>query len=87
MGNYNGVHSSCKLLLSTKIIKEKHVSLENFKLVSQQYRTWSDCMDVQDGLALYWQQRLITFGFPSGEGLNLKVLYLLQKITNIYEFG
>ena len=33
----------------------------NLKLVSQQYRTWSDCTDVQAGLALYWWQRLLTF--------------------------
>ena len=26
---------------------------ENLKLVSQQYRAWSDCTDVQTGLALY----------------------------------
>ena len=32
-----------------------------FKLVSQQYRAWSDCTHVQAGLALYWWQRLITF--------------------------
>ena len=31
-------------------------------MVSQQYRVWSDCTDVQAGLALYWWQRLITFG-------------------------
>ena len=31
-------------------------------LVSQQYRAWSDCTDVQTGLALYWWQRLISFG-------------------------
>ena len=35
---------------------------KNLNLVSQQYRTWSDCTDVQSGLALYWWQRLITFG-------------------------
>ena len=35
---------------------------ENFKLVSQQYRAWSDCTDVQADPALYWWQRLITFG-------------------------
>ena len=34
---------------------------KNFKLVSQQYTGWSDCMDVQAGLALYWWQSLITF--------------------------
>ena len=34
---------------------------ENLKLVSQQYRAWSDCTDVQAGLALYWWQRLFTF--------------------------
>ena len=31
-------------------------------LVSQQYRAWSDCTVVQAGQALYWWQRLITFG-------------------------
>ena len=29
---------------------------ENLQLVSQQYRAWSDCTDVQAGLALYWWQ-------------------------------
>ena len=28
---------------------------------AQMYRAWSDCMDVQPVLALYWWQRLITF--------------------------
>ena len=37
--------------------------MRTWKLVSQQYRAWSDCTDVQAGLALYWWQRLITFGF------------------------
>ena len=32
------------------------------KFVSQQYRAWSDCTDVEAGLALYWSLRLITFG-------------------------
>ena len=31
-------------------------------MVSQQYKAWSDCTDVQADLALYWWQRLITFG-------------------------
>ena len=31
------------------------------KMVSQQYRAWSECMEVQAVLALYWWQRLITF--------------------------
>ena len=34
---------------------------KNLKLVSQQYRTWSDSTDLQTGLALYWWQRLISF--------------------------
>ena len=33
--------------------------LKNLKLVSQQYRAWSDFTDVQAGLALYRWQRLI----------------------------
>ena len=32
------------------------------KLVSHQYIAWSDCADVQAGLALYWWQMLIIFG-------------------------
>ena len=35
---------------------------ENLKLVNQQYRIWSDCVAVQASLALYWWQRIITFG-------------------------
>ena len=31
-------------------------------MVSQQYRGWSDSMDVKADLALFWWQRLITFG-------------------------
>ena len=50
------------LALSNIIFRDiKMKTLKLVKLVSQQYRAWSDCMDVQDGLALYWWQRLITF--------------------------
>ena len=31
-------------------------------MVNQQYRAWSDCIDGQAGLALYWWQRLIACG-------------------------
>ena len=41
------------------IIILRHIKNENLKFASQQYRTWSDCMDVQAGLALYWCWRLI----------------------------
>ena len=34
---------------------------ENLKMVRSQYIAWSDCMNVQADLALYWWQRLITF--------------------------
>ena len=34
----------------------------NLNLVSQQYRAWSYCTGVHAGLALYWWQKLITFG-------------------------
>ena len=34
----------------------------NLKLVSQKYGAWSDCMDVQASLTLYWWHRLSTFG-------------------------
>ena len=34
---------------------------ENIYLASHKYGTWSDCTDVQAGLALYLWQRLITF--------------------------
>ena len=35
---------------------------ENLKIVSQNYRAWPDWTHVQADLALYWWQRLITFG-------------------------
>ena len=37
---------------------------ENLKMVTQQYsiQAFSDCMEVQARLALYWWQRLNTFG-------------------------
>ena len=35
---------------------------EIFKMVSQQYRAWSDCPDMLAGLAIYFWQRLITLG-------------------------
>ena len=38
------------------------IILRNIKTRSQQYGAWSDCMDVQAGLALYRWQRLITIG-------------------------
>ena len=33
---------------------------QDWKLVSQQYRAWSDCTEVQVGLELYLWQRQIT---------------------------
>jgi hypothetical protein len=38
-----------------------------FKLVSQQYRAWSDCTNVQADLALYWWQRPKYFLFQRGD--------------------
>ena len=40
-----------------------NIKMKIWSLVSQQYRAWSDYMDVLAGLALYWRQRLITFSF------------------------
>ena len=53
--NYlNGLESLVHFpFLDLYIINFRDVSL---KVVSQQYRAWSDCKD------LYWWQRLITFG-------------------------
>ena len=48
---FGKVHYHCKEYLD-----------ENMKMLSQQYGAWSDSTDVQSGLALYWWQRLITFG-------------------------
>ena len=36
--------------------------IKMWKLVSQQYRAWSDCMDVQTDLTLHWWQGLTTCG-------------------------
>ena len=40
----------------------RDIKVRTWKMVSQQYRAWSDCTDVQAGQTdLYWWQRLITF--------------------------
>ena len=46
-------------------------------MVSQQYRAWSDCMDVQADLALYWWQRPIIFSVGRIR-VNIKYVTLLQ---------
>ena len=38
------------------------IKIRTHRLVSHQYRVWSDCTYAQAGLALYWWQMLITFG-------------------------
>ena len=38
---------------------------ESLKLVSQQYRAWSECTEVLAGLVLYWWQRLLVITFRS----------------------
>ena len=48
-------------ILELSIIIFRDIKIKT-KLDSQQYRAWSDCTDVQAGLALYWSQRLFTFG-------------------------
>ena len=61
------------------------ISKWNFKLASQQCRAWTDCMDVQAGLALYWLQRLITFGSS-----RIRVIYffwtILKFLKVLYSF-
>ena len=42
---------------------------ENWKLVSQQNRGWSDCKEAQAVLALYWWQKPITLGSCRTYGL------------------
>ena len=43
-----------------KIFGAAHYQFVEIKLASQKCRAWSDCTDVQAGLALHWWQRLIT---------------------------
>ena len=52
-------------------------------MASQQYRAWSDCMDLQAGLVLVWWQRLITFGF-SRIRVKLHQQCKGHKATNVY---
>ena len=44
-------------------------------MVSQQYRALSNCTDVQAGLALYWWQKLITFGVGR---IRVNIFYLYR---------
>ena len=48
--------------LELSIIIFRDVKIKTWKLVIQQYRGWSDCTEVQAGMALYWWQSLFTFG-------------------------
>ena len=56
------------------------IIFNEIKMRPQQYRTWSDCMDVQAGLTLCWLQRLITFGFSKIQ-VNTWWLMLVIYIT------
>ena len=53
------------------------------KLGSQQYRAWSACMDVKASLALYWWQRLITFG----SSFRLQLLFKATDLRGESEKG
>ena len=48
--------------MELSIIIFRDIYDDNLKLVSQQYRSRSDCTDVQTGLALYRFLRLAAFG-------------------------
>ena len=41
-------------ILKLSIIIFRDIRMRTFKLVNQQFRAWSDCTNVQAGLALYW---------------------------------
>ena len=58
---YNGIIHLSFLELSIIILRISIRELKVEKVVSQQYRAWSNWTDVQASLALYWWQRLITF--------------------------
>ena len=49
--------------------------------VGQHYRAWSDCTDVQAGLAVYWRQRLISFS--SSKMVVIAKLYICIVLVNI----
>ena len=55
---------------------------DNLKMISQQYIAWSDCTDVQAVLALYWWQRLITFGSNMIIVKHKTVMYWQREWTN-----
>ena len=47
--------------LELTIIIFKDIRMKTWKLICQQYKTWSECMDTQAGLALYlWQWFIIS---------------------------
>ena len=58
---------------------------ENLKMVSQQYRAWSDCTAVQAGLALYWWQRLIIFGVGRIRVNTVTCIRQSQPLSSTYE--
>ena len=69
--------------IRTEIVTCPSSILEILDVVSQQNRVWSDSTDVQVGLALYWWQRLTTFG---SSRINVKInmtRYLINVISLI----
>ena len=57
-------YNSTLFLFASKACNALTLTMPNFLngIIHQQYRAWSDCTDVQAGLALHWWQRLLTFG-------------------------
>ena len=61
----------------------RDIKMKTWKLVTQQHRAWSDCMDVQADMALYWCQRLITFGVGR---IRVKWIYPRPRVSNLKEW-
>ena len=59
------------------------LSIINLKFVSQQYTSWSDCTDVQAGVALYLWQKLITYGF-SRIRVNIIVCLVYSEFISVH---
>ena len=72
--------------LALSIIIFRDIKMRVLPLVSQQYRAWLDCTDVQAGLALCWWQRLILFGSSritvNKKGLSRHIIIILFSYYN-----
>ena len=82
IGNLTLVERKNAVIVKSTFALSKEISYIRCTLTpsghtSQQYRAWSDCTNVQAGLALYWWQSLLLVVISMGR-VKIKMLMIFQ---------